>query len=88
MTADPGTFPAALAAAAAGAAAGWLHFATLPRVVALLLAGRLAGALLQLERFVVLACVLAICAWGGASPLLAGAAGALAGRALVLRGTR
>jgi hypothetical protein len=73
------------AAALAGIAMGWVHFVTLTRVTAMLLAGRIAGVGLQMARFALLGAFLWLCAKGGWPVLLAGASGVLAGRALVLR---
>ena len=72
----------------AGLALGVLHFRSLERVTALLVQGRLAGVALQIGRLAVLAVFLWLCARGGPWTLLAGAAGLLAGRALILRGVR
>ena len=78
--------PAIIAVAAfAGIAMGWAHFATLSRVTALLMAGRIAGVGLQVARLAVLTAFLWFCAKGGWPVLLAGALGVLTGRALVLR---
>ncbi|MBP0485068.1 ATP synthase subunit I [Sagittula salina] len=73
-----------LAAGLVGLATGWLHFATLARVTDLLLEGRLAGVALQLGRFGLTGGFLALCAGAGWPVLLSGAAGIMAGRALVL----
>lgn len=85
MTPDPATLGAIAAAALAGTAVGWFHFASLSRVTDLLLAGRLAGVGLQVARFALLGGFLWICSRGGWPVLLAGALGLLAGRTLVLR---
>jgi len=70
-----------------GLGLGLVHFATLKKVTALYLSGaatlRVAG--LQLARFVLLAAALALLALWGGLPLLSGALGVLAGRAIVLR---
>ena len=75
-------------AALAGLALGIAHFRTLRWVSDLLIQGRLAGIGVQIARLAVLAVFLWLCARGGPSTLLAGAAGLLAGRALILRGVR
>ena len=85
MTPELATVVAALVAALAGTAAGWFHFISLSRVADLLVAVRIAGVGLQVARFVVLGMFLWLCAKGGWPVLLAGAAGVMAGRALVLR---
>ncbi|MGP3698957.1 N-ATPase subunit AtpR [Rhodobacter sp. NSM] len=78
----------ALAALAAGAMAGWLHFRSLRIVSDRLLRGDLTAVTLQLARLGLLAGFLVLCSRGGALPLIAGAAGVLAGRAIVLRRER
>lgn len=82
------TFLLALAAAVAGFAAGWLHFASLGQVAEMIVAGRLTAIWLQLGRLAALAAFLFLCAQGGAPVLIAAAAGLLAGRAFVLRRAR
>ncbi|MBS0126021.1 hypothetical protein KB874_18200 [Aestuariicoccus sp. KMU-90] len=72
----------------AGLALGLFHFATLARLIALLVAGRMVAVPLQLARFALLVPFLWIAAQFGAAVLLAGAAGILAGRALLLRRLR
>jgi hypothetical protein len=81
MMADPAIIAAA---ALSGIAMGWVHFVTLTRVTAMLVAGRIAGVGLQMARFALLGAFLWLCAKGGWPVLLAGAFGVLAGRALVL----
>lgn len=78
----------ALLAALAGFAAGWLHFASLARIAEMIAEGRLTAILLQLARLVMLGLLLWLCAKGGAAVLLAGAAGVLVARAMVLRRMR
>lgn len=78
----------AIIAAVAGLGLGWLHFASLARVADWLLAGRLAAVALQLARFALLGGFLFLCSRGGALVLLAGAAGVLSARVLVLRRAR
>lgn len=85
---DAPTLFLALAAALAGAGAGWAHFASLGRVADLLVAGRMAAVGLQLVRLAALAAFLWLCTRGGAAVLAAGAAGIFAGRALALRRAR
>ena len=72
----------------AGLALGVLHFRSLERVTALLVQGRLAGVALQIGRLAVLAVFLWLCTRGGTWPLVAGGAGLMAGRALVLQRVR
>lgn len=85
---DPATLVLAVLAIIVGFGAGWLHFASLQRVAEMIVEGRLPAIGLQLVRFAALGCLLWIFAKGGALVLLAGAAGILAGRALVLRRAR
>ncbi|MCA8883460.1 MAG: hypothetical protein KDA50_06905 [Rhodobacteraceae bacterium] len=85
MTLDPQTVLLMLLAAPVGGLAGWLHFATLARVADLFVAGRLSAVGLQLARLAVLGAFLWLCSRGGAAVLIAGAAGVLAGRAIVMR---
>ena len=73
------------AAALAGGAIGWLHFASLARVSELFVAGRIAAVGLQLARFAILGAFLFLCARGGAGVLIAAAAGVLAARAAVMK---
>jgi hypothetical protein len=75
----------AVLAALAGTLVGWLHFRSLRAVTERLVAGRLSAVALQLTRFAALALFLYVCARFGAVPLLAAAAGVMAGRAIVLR---
>jgi hypothetical protein len=72
-------------AALAGVVLGWIHFRSLHTVAERLLEGRLSAVALQLIRFAVLAAFLFICARLGSVPLLAAAAGVMAGRTIVLR---
>lgn len=78
---------AAMLGLAAGLGLGLLHFATLSWVVGLLLTGSATGraVALQLARFAILFVALAALARAGAMPLLAGALGVAAGRAIFLR---
>lgn len=78
----------ALLAFPAGVLAGWVHFTTLGRVAGLLAAGRFSAVALQVLRLALLGGFLWLCAWFGAAALLSGAAGIMAGRALVLRRAR
>ena len=71
-----------------GTAAGWLHFASLARIADMILAGHLRAIALQLLRILLLAAFLWLCTRGGPAVLFAGAAGVLAGRALVMRRAR
>ena len=82
---DVTTLILAVLAALAGAGIGWLHFSSLERVAEMIVAGRLSAIGLQLGRLVLLGGVLWLFAQGGALVLLAGAAGVLAGRAIVMR---
>lgn len=71
---------------ALGLAVGLFHFATLRRVASLYLSGGPGRALaLQLARLVLLAAALAALVQFGATPLLAGTLGLLAGRFIILR---
>jgi hypothetical protein len=72
-------------AALAGAVLGWIHFRSLHAVTELLLEGRFSAIALQLTCFAILAAFLFICGRLGTVPLLAAAAGVMAGRAIVLR---
>lgn len=75
----------ALAALAAGVAVGFIHFRTLRRTADAFVGGRAARALaLQLVRLALIGGFLFAAARAGALPLLAAAAGVLAGRALVM----
>ncbi len=71
-----------------GTAVGWGHFASLVFVTDLLVAGRMAGLFLQLGRFAVLGAFLWLCALAGWTVLIAGAAGIMAGRFIVLKRAR
>ncbi|MBN8186367.1 MAG: N-ATPase subunit AtpR [Salipiger thiooxidans] len=75
---------------AAGLALGLFHFATLHRVTALYVGGGSApkALALQLGRFALLVAGLVLLALWGATALLAGAAGVMIGRAVVLRRNR
>lgn len=75
----------ALLATGAGVCTGWLHFASLERVTRMILDGKLAALGLQIGRLALLGCLLWLFAKGGALTLIAGTAGILAGRWLVLR---
>lgn len=75
-------------AALVGFGAGWLHFASLERVARMITEGRLSAVGLQLGRLVLLALLLWLFAKAGAAVLIAGAAGILAARAMVLRRAR
>jgi hypothetical protein len=89
MTTHEGaTLVMAVLAAHAGFAAGWLHFASLERVAAMIVQGRLSAIGLQLARIALLGCLLWLFAKGGGLILVAGAAGIVAGRSLVLRRAR
>lgn len=87
MSADLPLLHMALAAVA-GAVAGTVFFASLAPVARMLAAGRIEAVGLQVLRFVALGLVLWLMARGGAAVLLSGAAGVMAGRALVMRGTK
>ena len=78
----------ALLAGLAGLGAGWLHFASLEWVANRIVEGRLSAIGLQLGRIVLLGGILFLFAQGGALVLIAGAAGILLGRAIVLKGAR
>ncbi|KCZ86219.1 hypothetical protein HAD_11050 [Hyphomonas adhaerens MHS-3] len=78
----------ALLAGLAGLGAGWLHFASLEWVANRIVEGRLSAIGLQLGRIVLLGGILFLFAQGGALVLIAGAAGILLGRVIVLRGAR
>lgn len=82
---DPTTIVLAILAALAGLGVGWLHFASLERIARRIAEGRLSAIGWQVARLVVLAGVLWLFAQGGAVVLLAGAAGILAGRSIVLK---
>ncbi|MCB1395878.1 MAG: hypothetical protein H6898_14445 [Rhodobacter sp.] len=86
--ADPTTLGLAALAALAGLAAGWVHFASLAPIARMLTQGRMLAVALQVARLAVLGLVLWGFARGGALVLVAGAAGILAGRALVMRRVR
>lgn len=75
----------ALVAALAGVAVGWAHFRSLRMVTERIVAGRLSAVALQLARLALLTLFFVLCARFGALPLVAAAAGVLAGRAAVLR---
>lgn len=75
-------------AAFAGFALGWIHFASLSRVADLFVAGRLSAVALQVARLAALGAFFWIGAQQGAVTLIAGAAGVLAARQLVLRRAR
>lgn len=75
----------AVLAAGSGFVAGWLHFASLARIADMIVAGRLTPILFQLARLAGLGLFLWLCAMGGAAVLLAGAAGVLVARSVVLR---
>ncbi|MBC57211.1 MAG: hypothetical protein CL814_09755 [Confluentimicrobium sp.] len=75
----------AVLAALAGTLVGWLHFRSLRAVTERLVAGQLSAVALQMARIAALALFLYVCARFGAVPLLTGAAGIMAGRAIVLR---
>lgn len=77
-----------LLAALAGLGAGWLHFASLEWVANRIVEGRLSAVGIQLGRLLLLGGILFLFAQGGALILLAGAAGILLGRFIVLRGAR
>ena len=78
----------AILAGLAGLGAGWLHFASLEWVANRIVEGRLSAVGLQLGRLVLLVGILFLFAKGGALVLLAGTAGILLGRIIVLRGAR
>ena len=78
----------ALLAGLAGLGAGWLHFASLEWVANRIVEGRLSAVGIQLGRLALLGGILFLFAQGGALVLLAGAAGILLGRSIVLRGAR
>ncbi|NVO28867.1 hypothetical protein HJ526_15665 [Donghicola sp. C2-DW-16] len=74
---------------AAGLTLGAVHFLTLGRLVDMLVSGTVAWPLiLQLVRFAVLGAVLYGLALLGALPLIAGTAGIVLARVLVLRRTK
>lgn len=74
---------------AAGLTLGTVHFLTLGRLVEMLVSGPVALPLiLQLARFAILGAVLYGLALLGALPLIAGAAGIVLARVLVLRRTK
>lgn len=85
MTFEPATLFLALLAALAGLGLGWAHFASLQHIARMITAGRISAVGLQVARFAVLAGALWLFAQGGAVVLLAGAAGILTGRAIVMR---
>ena len=70
-----------------GFAAGLVHFASLRRVTELYLGGGspARAVALQLVRFAGLGAVLALLAWLGAAPLIAGALGLTLARGVLLR---
>ena len=84
------TITAPLLALLIGFAAGFAHFATLRRVTDLYLSGKSSAraAILQIARLAGLAVLLVALAKFGTAPLLAGALGILAARAMVLRRAR
>ena len=89
MTApEPAALVLAVMGALAGLAAGWLHFASLERVVAMIVQGRLSAIGLQIARIAALGCMLWLFARGGGLILVAGVAGILADRSLALRRAR
>ena len=91
MSMGEALFPAlqALIAFAAGMVLGLGYFALLSRNLQLYFDGRsVAGAALQLARFLLIAACLYGAAQFGAVPLLSCAAGALAGRHVILRRAR
>ncbi len=88
MIPDLGAPILAFLAGLAGLGAGWLHFASLEWVANRIVEGRLSAVGVQLGRLVLLGGVLFLFAQGGALVLLAGAAGILLGRFIVLRGMR
>ncbi|WP_139068806.1 MULTISPECIES: hypothetical protein [unclassified Hyphomonas] len=88
MMPDAGTIILALLAGLAGIGIGWLHFYSLERIAEMIVAGRLSAIGLQLARIVLLIGILWLFAQAGALVLLAGAAGVLAGRMIVIRGAR
>ena len=77
-----------LLAGLAGLGVGWLHFASLEWVANRIVEGRLSAIGLQLGRLVLLGGILFLFAQGGALVLIAGTAGILLGRAIVLKGAR
>lgn len=85
---DVSAFIFALLASLAGLGAGWLHFASLEWVANRIVEGRLSAIGLQLGRLVLLGGILFLFAQGGALVLIAGTAGILLGRAIVLKGAR
>jgi hypothetical protein len=87
-TPAPTTFVIAVLAALAGFAVGWLHFVSLERVAVMIVQGRLSAIGLQLARIALLGSLLWLFAKGGGLILIAGAAGIVAGRSLVLRRAR
>jgi len=88
MTMDAQTVLFALGAALAGFAAGWAHFASLERVAQMIVDGKLGALALQGLRLVLLGLFLWLCTRGGAPVLIAGAAGIMVARAVVLRKAR
>ncbi|HAE27938.1 MAG TPA: hypothetical protein DCG58_12315 [Hyphomonas adhaerens] len=88
MMPDVSSLIFALLAGLAGLGAGWLHFASLEWVANRIVEGRLSAIGLQLGRIVLLGGILFLFAQGGALVLIAGAAGILLGRAIVLKGAR
>ncbi|SOC82395.1 N-ATPase, AtpR subunit [Ensifer adhaerens] len=82
---DPITAVLSLVALGTGVLAGWLHFVTLSHLSKMLVDGKIAAVGLQVARFVVLAGLFYVWARTGALPLLACAAGVLAGRKIILK---
>lgn len=82
---DATTIGLTLLAALAGTGAGWLHFSSLSRIAGMITEGKLSAVGWQVGRMILMAGLLWLFVQGGALVLLAGAAGVLAGRALVMR---
>ncbi|WP_321490037.1 ATP synthase subunit I [uncultured Hyphomonas sp.] len=78
----------ALLAGLAGLGIGWLHFASLEWIANRIVEGRLSAIGLQLGRMALLVGILFLFSQAGALVLLAGAAGILLGRVIVLKGVR
>ncbi|WP_428927918.1 ATP synthase subunit I [Marinibacterium sp. SX1] len=84
------TIAISLLGLALGLGVGLVHFMTLRRVTDLYLDGRATGRAigLQLLRLLAMAALMVVLALQGAAPLLAGAAGLLIARGIVLRRNR